>query len=429
MPGVSRELVEHALNVDPKAKPVKQPLRRFDEPKRKAIASELHRLENARFIREIKSSTWVSNPIIVSKKNTDVQRVCVDYTSLNKHCPKDPFPLPHIDQIIDSTAGCTRLSFLDAYSGYNKIKLKKEDKEKTAFITPYDVFCYQVMPFSLKNAGATYQRMMQNCLESQIGCNIQVYIDDVVITTRKEESLISDLAETFDNLNRYKLKLNPTKCSFGVSAGQLLGLLVSAKGIEANPEKIQAILTMGKPTKLHDVQKLAGRVATLSQFIARLGEKALPFYALMKKSDDKFEWTEEADVAFAQLKKVLSTPPVLVAPNEKEPILLYIVATHQVVSTVLVVERSKEGKAHGVQRPVYFISEVLSPTKQRYPHYQKLAYSVFTTARKLWQYFVVHPIIVVNEAPLSNILNNPSATGHVSLWGIELSPLDITYEK
>jgi hypothetical protein len=109
------------------------------------------------------------------------------------------------------------------------------------------------MPFGLKNIGATYQRMMQNCLESQIGCNIQVYIDDVVITTRKEDSLISDLAETFDNLNRYKLKLNPTKYSFGVSAGQLLGFLVSARGIEANPEKIQAILTMGKPTKPHDV--------------------------------------------------------------------------------------------------------------------------------------------------------------------------------
>jgi hypothetical protein len=121
--------------------------------------------------------------------------------------------------------GCTRLSFMDTYSGYNQIKLKKEDEENTVFITPYGVFCYQVMPFGLKNVRATYQRMMQNCLRSQIGRNIQVYIDDVVITTRKEESLISDLAETFDNLNRYKLKLNLTKYSFGVSAGQLLGFL------------------------------------------------------------------------------------------------------------------------------------------------------------------------------------------------------------
>jgi hypothetical protein len=120
---------------------------------------------------------------------------------------------------------------------------------------------------------------------------------------------------------------------------------------------------MGKPTKLHEVQQLAGRVAALSRFIARLGEKALPFYALMKKSDKKFEWREEADAAFSQLKKVLSTPPVLVAPKEREPLLLYIAATHQVVSTVLVVERCEEGKVHGVRRPVYFLSEVLSPSK------------------------------------------------------------------
>jgi hypothetical protein len=168
----------------------------------------------------------------------------------------------------------------------------------------------------------------------------------------------------------------------GVSAGQLLGFLVSARGIEANPEKIQAIPTMGKPAKLHDIHKLVGRVAVLSRFVARLGEKALPFYALMKKSDDKFEWIEEADIDFTQLKKVLSTPPVLVAPKEKEP-LLYIIATDQVVSTILIVERSEEGETHGVQRPVYFLSEVLSPTKQRYPHYQNLAYIVFLTAQKL----------------------------------------------
>jgi hypothetical protein len=104
--------------VDLKERPV-QPLRRFDEPKHKAIAAELHRLEDARFIKEIKKSTWVSNPVLVPKKNTDVLRVCVDYTVFNKHCPKDPFLLPRIDQIIDSTVGCKMFSFLDAYSGYN----------------------------------------------------------------------------------------------------------------------------------------------------------------------------------------------------------------------------------------------------------------------------------------------------------------------
>lgn len=148
----------------------------------------------------------------------------------------------------------------------------------------------------------------------------------------------------------------------------------------------------------------------------------------MKKSD-KFEWTAEAHKAFEDLKRVLSTSPVLVTPNEKEPMLLYITATNQVVSTVLVVERAEEGKTHGVQRPVYYLSEVLSPAKQWYPHYQKLAYGVLMMTRKLPHYFQEHPIVVVTEAPLSNILNNPNATGRVSLWGIELSPLDIIYEK
>ena len=123
----------------------------------------------ANFILEIKIATWLANPVLVSKKNTYKLRMCIDYTSLNKSCPKDWFPLPQIDQIIDSTAGCERLCFLDAYSGYNQILMKKEDEEKTAFITPWGCYCYRVMSFGLKNVGATYQRMMQNCLKEQIG--------------------------------------------------------------------------------------------------------------------------------------------------------------------------------------------------------------------------------------------------------------------
>jgi hypothetical protein len=228
-------------------------------------------------------STWVSNLVIVPEKNTDVQRVCIDYTSFSKHCPKDPFPLPHIDQIIDSTAGCARLSFLDAYSGYNQIKLKKEDKEKTAFITPYGVFCYQVMPFGLKNAGATYQRMMQNYLGSQIGRNIQVYIDDVIITTRKEESLISDLAETFDKLNKYKLKLNPTKCSFGVSTGQLLGFLVSARGIEAKPREDPSNINNGEANKVARRPEACWTCCSTKSIRRTIGRKSASFLCTHEK--------------------------------------------------------------------------------------------------------------------------------------------------
>ena len=152
MLGIPREFAEHALHIRTNTKPVKQAVQRFSKPKRRAIGEEINRLLAAQFIRETKKATWIANPVLVPKKDTDVLRMCVDYGPVNKHCPKDHFPLPRIDQIIDSTAGCDLLSFLDAYSGYNQIRMKEEDEEQTSFITPYDVFCYRTMPFGLKNA-------------------------------------------------------------------------------------------------------------------------------------------------------------------------------------------------------------------------------------------------------------------------------------
>ena len=167
------------------------------------------------------------------------------------------------------------------------------------------------------------------------------------------------------------MKINPEECVFGVPAGKLLGFFVSERGIEANPEKISTITRLGNPTCLRDVQRLAGGGAALSRFISRLGEKALPLYRLLKKSET-FVWDEEADAALLVLKKTLSTAHVLAVPRDKEPMLLYIAATSRVVSVAIVVERKEEGKEHPVQRPVYYISEVLSESKQRYPQYQKL---------------------------------------------------------
>ena len=216
---------------------------------------------------------------------------------------------------------------------------------KTSFITPFGGFCYKTMPFGLKNTGATYQRCIQNCFKEQIGRNVHAYVDDVVIKSQKSDSLIADLTETFDNLRKYKMKLNPGKCVFGVPAGKLLGFIVLERGLEANPEKIKALHNLQKPTCLKDVQKLTGCVAALSRFISRLGEKAGPLYRLLNKSD-KFIWDKEADDAFEELKKTLSTTPVLAAPTDKEPMLLYVAANERVVSVVVVVECKEEGKEY-----------------------------------------------------------------------------------
>jgi hypothetical protein len=274
--------------------------------------------------------------VVIPKANGS-GRLCVDFTSLNKACPKDPYPLPRIDQIVDSTADCDLLCFLDAFFGYHQIKMAREDKEKTAFITPCGVYCYVCMPFGLKNTGAIFQRLMRKALGAQMGRNVEAYVDDIVVKTRKSHTFIEDLEETFANLRKVHIKLNPAKCAFGVPSGKLLGFLVSHRGIEANPDKVKAIKEMHPPRNLKEMQRLTGCMAALGHFITRSGEKALPFFKLMKRPG-KFKWTPEADKAFAELKRYLTSPPIMVAPMFREPLLLYIAATPRTASAVLVTE-------------------------------------------------------------------------------------------
>jgi hypothetical protein len=207
MPGIPREVAEHSLDILPHSRAVQQRLRRFDKERRRAIGVEL--LE-ARFIKEVFHPTLLANPVLVKKKNGK-WRMCVDYTSLNKACPKVPFPLPRIDQIIDSTAGCEILCFLDAYSGYHQIKMKESNQLATSFITPFGMYCYVTMSFGLRNAGATYQRCVQHVFGDHIGRTVEAYVDDIVVKTRKATTWLA----------------TSEKCVFGVPRGMLLGYIVS----------------------------------------------------------------------------------------------------------------------------------------------------------------------------------------------------------
>jgi Reverse transcriptase (RNA-dependent DNA polymerase). len=418
MPGIPREVIEHSLHVKEEAKPIKQRLRCFAQDRKDAIKEELTKLLAAGFIKEVLHPDWLANPVLVQKK-TGQWRMCVDYTDLNKSCPKDPFGLPRIDQVVDSTAGCELLSFLDCYSGYHQIRLKESDCLKTSFITPFGAYCYITMPFGLKNAGATYQRMIQRCFSTQIGRNVEAYVDDVVVKTKQKDDLISDLEETFASIRAFRMKLNPEKCTFGVPSGKLLGFMVSHRGIQANPERVNAILNMKPPSSQKDVQKLTGCMAVLSRFVSRLGERGMPFFKLLKKIDN-FQWGPEAQKAFEDFKKLLTTPPVLASPHPPEPLLLYVSATSQVVSTVLVVEREEEGHVQKVQRPIYFVSEVPADSKTRYPQVQKLLYGVLITVRKLSHYFQSHSVTVVTSFPLGDILHNREANGRNAKWALEL---------
>jgi hypothetical protein len=289
MSGISPSIISHKLNVNPSLRPVKQKRRVFAPERNDAIMEEVDKLLTVNFIREVFYPDWLVNVVMV-KKNTGKWRMCVNFTDLNKACPKDSFPLPRIDQLVNSTAGHKLLTFMDAFSGYNQIMMDENDQEKTSFITNKGLFCYKVMPFGLKNAGATYQRLMNIMFHDQIGRNIKVYVDDMLVKSTEEDNHLDDLGETFKTLRKYQMKLNPSKCAFGVYSGKFLGFMVSHRGIEANLDKIKAILEMQPPKTTKEIQRLTGKVAALNRFVSRSTDKCLPFFKTLKKA---FIWTDE----------------------------------------------------------------------------------------------------------------------------------------
>jgi L-rhamnose mutarotase len=276
--GVNRDVIEHSLNVDPSFRPRKQRLQKMSDDKVEGARNEVKRLLSAGVIREVKYPEWLANTVMVKKANGKC-RMCIDFTDLNKACPKDEFLLPRIDSLVDAATSSELMSLLDCYSGYHQIWMKKEDEPKTSFITPSGTYCYLRMPEGLKNAGGSFNRMTAKVLHSQIDRNVLTYVDDIIVKNTKQENHIADLQETFANFRQAGLKLNPEKCVFGVKKSKFLGCLVSTKGIEANPSKIEAILRMEPPSTKKGAQWLAGRLASLNRFISRSTDM----------SDDKVE--------------------------------------------------------------------------------------------------------------------------------------------
>jgi hypothetical protein len=266
IPGIDPSVIVHRLNVDPNYRPVKQ-RRTFAAERNQAVAEEVEKLLKVGFIREVDYPEWLSNVVLV-KKSSGKWRMCVDFTDLNKACPKDSFPLPRIDLLVDSASGHQLLSFMDAFSGYNQIHMDETNQEKTSFITDRGLYCYKMMPFGLKNARATYQRLVNKMFQKQIGRNVEVYVDDMLVKSIQATKHIADLEETFHTLVKHQMKLNPTKCAFGVSSGKFLGFLVSHRGIEANPEKVKAILEMQPPRTTKQLQQLTRRIVALNRFIS-----------------------------------------------------------------------------------------------------------------------------------------------------------------
>ncbi|GKA18998.1 reverse transcriptase domain-containing protein [Tanacetum coccineum] len=349
MTGVPRSIAEHRLNIREGYSPVRQKKRCQALERAKAIQAEVHKLVEVGIMREVYYHEWISNPVMV-KKHDGSWRMCVDFTDLNKACPQDCYPLPEIDRKVKSLCGYPFKCFLDAYKGYHQIQMTESDEEKTAFHTSQGVYCYTKMPFGLKNVGATYQRLVDKAFDSQVGRNMEVYVDDLVIKSHTEAKMLRDIDETFS-------------------------------------------------------------------------EKSLPLFKTLKKCIKKsdFHWTPEAKQAFKQLKQHLSELPLLIAPKPKEELIVYMSASHGAISAVLMTERGM------AQTPVYFVSRALQGPELNYTLMEKLVISLVFVAKRLRRYFQAHPIAIITDQPIKQIMSRPDVAGRLQKWNVMLGEHNIIY--
>uniref|UniRef100_A0A2N9G0X2 RNA-directed DNA polymerase n=1 Tax=Fagus sylvatica TaxID=28930 RepID=A0A2N9G0X2_FAGSY len=275
------------------------------------------------------------------------------------------------NQLVDSASRHARLSFLDAFQGYHQIPMNPADQEKTAFITPRGTYCYRVMPFGLKNAGATYQRMVTKMFGPMLGKTVEVYIDDMLVKSLREENHIADLLQVFNILRRDNLRLNASKCTFGVGSGKFLGHIVSRRGIEANPDQIAALINLAEPRNVKQVQRLTGMIAALGRFISRSADKSVSDHA---------------------------------------------------VSAVLVRESTQD------QRPVFFVSKTMDEAELRYLPLEKAALALLYAAKKLPHYFQSSTVTVLSDLPLKMLLQRSDFTGRITRWGVYLGSLGVEYK-
>nr|XP_043639646.1 uncharacterized protein LOC122610749 [Erigeron canadensis] len=431
MTGIPRKLMingesfdtQHCLNTRPHLEPIKQKRRSLAPDRSKAVKLQVEDLVKAGILREVKYQSWVANLVMV-RKHDGGWRMCVDFTDINKACPKDCYPLPEIDWKIESLVGFRLKCFLDAYKGYHQIQMHPDDEDKTAFYTSEGIFCYKKMPFGLKNAGATYQKLVDKAFGGQIGRNLETYVDDMVIKSRAEDDMLLDIEETFRTLRSINMKLNPKKCSFGVEEGQFLGHVITKEGFRADPEKVKDVQNMKPPQALKEVQSLNGKLAALHRFLSKSADKSLPFFHTLKGCLEKqnFRWTKEAQKAFIELKNYLCRLPTMTAPFPGETLQVYLAASGDTISAVLLVNRK------GVQQPIYYVSRILQAPETRYPEIEKLALALIHAARRLRRYFQAYPIQVLTDKPIKQVLTRPEVSGRLAKWAVELGEHEIEFK-
>ncbi|XP_027771374.1 uncharacterized protein LOC114076473 [Solanum pennellii] len=422
MSGLSVDLVVHKLPVYPDFPPVQQKRRKFKPDVSEKIKEEIMKQLNAKVIQVIRYTTWLENVVPVPKKDGKT-RVCVDYRDLNKASPKDSFPLPNIHFLVDNCGKHEMQSFVDCYAGYHQILMDEEDAEKTAFTTPWGTYCYRVMPFGLKNAGATYMRAMTTMFHDMMLNEIEVYVDDVIIKSKTQVDHVQDLRKFLERVRIYDLKINPAKCAFKVPFGKLLGFIVSKRGIELDPSKIKAIRDLPSPKNKTEVMSLLGMLNYISRFIAQLTTTCEPIFKHLKKVA-AVRWTEYCQRAFEKIKEYLSNPPVLVPPEPDRPLFLYLSVTDNSFGCIL----GQHDATGRKEQAIYYLSKKFTSYEVKYTLLERTCCALTWVAQKLRHYLLSYTTYLISRMdPLKYIFQKPMPTGRLAKWQILLTKFDIIY--
>ena len=299
--------------------------------------------------------------------------------------------LSHMDLLVDSTACHPMLSFMDGFSGYNQILMASEDMEKTAFITEWGTYCYRVMPFGLKNAGATYQRAATTLFHDMMHRDVEVYVNDMIVKSRNRANHLAVLQRFFDRIRQFRLRLNPKKCTFGVTSGKLLGHMVSERGIEVDPDKIRAIIDMPAPRTKKEVRGFLGRLQYISRFIARLTDICEPIFRLLRKSQD--------------------------------PLLLYL-SVSDIALGCMLAQLDDLGK----DRAIYYLSKRMLEYETRYIVIERYCLALVWATRRLRHYMTEYSVHLVSRLdPPRYLFDRPALIGRLMKWLVLLTEFDIHY--